>query len=271
MATGDERIKEKMELDIEVAKLRVYQTGFSSQHYEMEDNVRLHFPRQIKESEAKIAGLNADIALYQEQKPQDPDTFTMKVMDSEFHEKKTAGEAIIEACKTVECSEEAAEIGQYCGFPILPRWDAFSKLFHLSLKNIISHTVDVGLDAFGNVTRIHNELERMTQELHTEHNRLDTLHQQMETAKEELQKPFPQEAELAEKEKRLNALNALLAAESHNPRKEPEREKDTQEAALRPAERVAKPCVHALLSELARKSTDAPHPERVTAAREPMR
>ena len=271
LATGDERIKEKMELDIEVAKLRVYQTDFNSQHYELEDNVRLHFPSQIKESEAEIAGLEKDIALYREQKPQDPEAFSMTVRSAEFHERKATGEAIIEACKTVDCTEQAAEIGQYCGFPISIRWDAFSKLFHLSLKNALSHTVDVGMDAVGNVARIQNALERMPLELHAAHNHLDTLHQQMETAKEELQKAFPQEAELVEKEKRLNALNALLAAESHNPHKDTERTESTTEPALRPAEKEAKPCVHALLSELARKSEDAPRPERVASLRESVR
>ena len=271
LATGDERIKEKMTLDIEVAKLRVYQTDFNSQHYELEDNVRLHFPRQIKESEAKIAGLEKDIALYREQKPQDPEAFSMTVLDAGFHERKAAGEAIIKACKTVDCTEKAAEIGKYCGFPVFIQWDAFSKLFHLSLKNMLSYTVDVGLDASGNVTRINNALERMPQELHAAHNQLDTLHQQLETAKEELQKPFPQEDELSEKEKRLNALNALLAAESHNPQKDTERAQSTVEPALRPAEKAVKPCVHTLLSELARKSDDAPHPEHVASVREPVR
>ena len=260
-----------MTLDIEVAKLRVYQTDFNSQHYELEDNVRLHFPRQIKESEAKIAGLEQDISLYREQKPQDPEAFSMTVLDAEFHERKAAGEAIIEACKTVDCTEQAAEIGKYCGFPIHIQWDAFSKLFHLSLKNTLSYTVDVGLDAVGNVARIQNALERMPQELHAAHNQLDTLHQQMETAKEELQKPFPQEAELMEKEKRLNTLNALLAAESHNPRKDTERAESTAEPALRPAEKEVNPCVHALLSELSRKSAEAPRPERVAATSEPAR
>ncbi|MFT9078135.1 helicase-related protein, partial [Ethanoligenens sp.] len=271
LATGDERIKEKMTLDIEVAKLRVYQTDFNSQHYELEDNVRLHFPRQIKESEAKISGLEQDIALYQDQKPQDPEAFSMTVLDAEFRERKAAGEAIIEACKTVDCTEQAAEIGRYCGFPISIRWDAFSKLFHLSLKNTLSYTVDVGLDASGNVIRINNALERMPQELHAAHNQLDTLHQQMETAQEELQKPFPQEAELSEKEKRLNALNALLAAESHNSHKDTERTESAAEPALRPADAEAKPCVHALLSELARKSAEAPRPERVAATPEAVR
>ncbi|MFT9057369.1 MAG: helicase, partial [Ethanoligenens sp.] len=165
LATGDERIKEKMELDIEVAKLRVFQTDFNSQHYEMEDNVLRHFPRQIKEKEVKMARLKQDLALYTEQKPKDPDAFSMTVRGAEFHEKKAAGEAIIEACKTVDCTEEAAEIGKYCGFSILIRWDAFSKLFHLSLKNVLSHTVDVGMDASGNVARIHNELERIPEGL----------------------------------------------------------------------------------------------------------
>lgn len=271
LATGDERIKEKMELDIDVAKLRVYQMDFNSQHYELEDNVRLHFPRQIKESEAKISGLGKDISLYQEKKPQDPDAFSMTVMDAEFNEKKAAGEAIIEACKTVNCSEEAAEIGKYCGFSILIRWDAFSKLFHLSLKNTLSHTVDVGIDPSGNVIRINNELERMEQELHASHNKLDTLHQQMETAREELQKTFPQEAELAEKEKRLLALNALLAAESHQSHKEPGHSENGPETALRPTEKEAKPCVHALLSELAQKSADVPPHERVKPMQETVR
>lgn len=195
----------------------------------------------------------------------------MTVLDTGFHERKAAGEAIIEACKTVDCSEQAAEIGKYCGFLIYIQWDAFSKLFHLSLKNTLSHTVDVGLDASGNVIRINNALERMPQELHTARNQLDTLHQQMETAKEELQKPFPQETELMEKEKRLNALNALLAVESHNPRKDTERVESNAEPMLRPAEKEAKPCVHALLSELAKESTEAPHPERVAATRESVR
>lgn len=127
------------------------------------------------------------------------------------------------------------------------------------------------MDAVGNVARIQNALERMPMELHAAHNHLDTLHQQMETAKEELQKAFPQEAELVEKEKRLNALNALLAAESHNPHKDTERAESTAEPALRPADKEAKPCVHALLSELARKSEDVPRPERVASLRESVR
>ncbi|MFT8890067.1 MAG: helicase-related protein, partial [Ethanoligenens sp.] len=259
LATGDERIKEKMELDIEVAKLRIYQTDFNSQHYELEDNVLRHFPRQIKEKEAKIAGLEQDIALYAEQKPKDPEMFSMTVRGAELHERKAAGEAIIEACKTVDCTEEAAEIGKYCGFFIFIRWDAFSKLFHLSLKNTLSHTVDVGMDAIGNVARIHNELERMPEGLRAAQNTLDTLHQQMATAQEELQKPFPQEAELNEKEKRLTALNALLAAESRKARNGQAHVESAPEPALRPAEKTETPCVHALLSELTKEAAEAPH------------
>ncbi|MFT8889671.1 MAG: helicase-related protein, partial [Ethanoligenens sp.] len=271
LATGDERIKEKMELDIEVAKLRVYQTDFNSQRYEMEDNVLRHFPRQIKEKEAKISGLEQDMTLYRERKPNDPEAFSMTVMDATFHERKAAGEAIIGACKTVDCTEEAAEIGQYCGFSILIRWDAFSKLFHLSLKNTLSHSVNVGMDAAGNVARIHNELERMPEELRATQNTLDTLHQQMATAKEELQKPFPQEADLAAKEKRLNALNALLAAESRKPRDGQEHAESAPEPALRPAEKTEKPCVHALLSELVKKAAEAPHSPHDKSVREPVR
>ena len=149
--------------------------------------------------------------MYAERKPKDPDAFSMTVMGAGFHEKKAAGEAVIEACKAADCTEQTVKIGKYCGLAMTLRFDAFSKMFEVNLKNKLFYLVTVGTDASGNVTRINNALRRMPLELQAARDELDTLNRQMGTAKEELKKSFPQEAELAEKEKCLNALNALLS------------------------------------------------------------
>lgn len=210
LATGNPYIKEKMDLDIQVSKLKLMKANHTSQKYRLEDNIVKHYPQQIAILKERISGLRADIQMAGENIPADKEWFSMKVGDKVYHDKKEAGTAIIEMCKAVKSASIATTFGEYGGFRMVVAFDSFHSKFRLSLKGQITHDMEVSTDAFGNITRINNKIENMGKELAEAERKLANVEHQLETAKAEVQKPFAQEAELAEKLDRLNALNALL-------------------------------------------------------------
>ena len=210
LATGNPYIKEKMDLDIQVAKLRLLKSNFDSQRYRLEDDILVNYPKMITATEERIAGLKVDQVTAAEKIPKDNDTFRMEVGGKVFDNKKEAGLAIIAACSGMKAIGKEGEIGHYAGFNMSVHYDAFNNVFELTLRGKSSYKVEVGTDGIGNITRINNALADIPSHLAKAEERLENLHNQMATAKIELAKPFEQEGELKAKEERLSELNALL-------------------------------------------------------------
>lgn len=210
LAVGNPYIKEKMDLDIQVSKLQLLKQSFLSQKYEMEDKAVRYFPNEIKQCEQRIADYESDIALAKENTPPDRETFpAMQIHDVVYTEKKEAGQAIIEACKAMK-SAEAVLLGRYRGFPMKLSYDSFQKVFIISMYGKQVYHVPLGSDIHGNITRLDNKIQELPDKMLRWQDELENLKVQLENAKEEAQKEFPQEEELAEKVARLGELNVLL-------------------------------------------------------------
>ena len=210
LATGNPYIKEKMDLDIQVSKLKLMKANHTSQKYRLEDDISQRYPRQISALKEKIEGLKADIANYNAKKPADKEQFAMTVAGKTYEDRKEAGQAIIDICKEMKQANVPVAVGEYLGMKMSATFDSFSRKFTLTLKGNLSHNVEVGSDPSGNITRINNALEGMGKQLEEAVSKLENVEHQLETAKVEVGKPFAQEAELAEKLDRLAELNALL-------------------------------------------------------------
>ena len=209
LSTGNPHIKEKMELDMEVSKLKLIKSSFMSQIYDLEDKVVKFYPKQIAEIAARIKGLEKDIETVK-QYPKAEDKFnTMTIDGFGYFEKEKAGNALIERCKKMT-SEEPVNIGDYRGLSMELSFDSFQKLFYVTLVGSLSHKVELGTDVFGNIQRIDNALDGFEKRLEFEKEKLANTNTQYETAKVEAKRAFPQEAELQEKTKRLAAVEALL-------------------------------------------------------------
>jgi uncharacterized membrane-anchored protein YhcB (DUF1043 family) len=210
LATGNPYIKEKMDLDIQVSKLKLMKANHTSQKYRLEDDITKRYPQQISAFKEKIAGLKADIADYNTKKPLDKEIFTMSVAGKTYEDKKEAGTALIAMCKAMKEVNTPVAVGDYLGMKMSVTFDSFDRKFSLTLKGNMSYTVDVGSDALGNITRINNVLNGMGKQLEEVVTKLENVEHQLETAKAEIQKPFAQEGELVEKLERLAELNAML-------------------------------------------------------------
>ena len=216
LCAGDERIKEKMDLDVDVARLKLMKASHQSQQFRLEDNLLRHFPEQIRQNESFVEGFTADMQTLAEH-PHPVDGFAgMEVKGDLLTDKDNAGAAILEAFKDAK-GMEPVPIGSYRGFAMSLTVEDFGRDFILTLKGKMNHRVTLGKDARGNLTRIDNALNAMPDRLQNVRNTLDALTAQMETAKAELGKPFPQEAELKEKSARLAELNAELNIDDRTP------------------------------------------------------
>ncbi|MFR7411490.1 MAG: helicase-related protein, partial [Ruminococcus bicirculans (ex Wegman et al. 2014)] len=210
LATGDARFKEKMDLDIQVSKLRVLKQSYLSEHYDLEDRVLKYYPQTIKEYEERIAGYENDVALAEQHKPQGEDKFCpMTLKGVTYTEKADAGEMLLAICKDYPMSAPT-EIGSYRGFRIEIYYDTVNAHYCMNLCGKAKHKVDLGSDALGNLTRIENELSKLPARLEAAKTKKAETIAQLETAKEEIKKPFAFEDELKEKTERLNALNIEL-------------------------------------------------------------
>ena len=210
LATGNPYIKEKMDLDIQVSKLKLLKANHTSQIYSLESDIARRYPREITAAKGQIEALKTDM---EEAKPllaQDKDHFSMEISGKVYTERKEAGAAIIEACKALKAAGTEGRIGSYGAFELHSRFDNFDKVFRLSIKGAWNYSMEVGKDPLGNILRVTNALAGIERTLPQVERRLETLEQQLAQAKEEAKRPFAQEAELAEKSARLAELNSLL-------------------------------------------------------------
>ena len=241
LCAGDERIREKMDLDVDVARLRLMKANHQSQQYRLEDNILRHFPAQIEENKGFLSGFEADMKTL-EAHPHPKDGFAgMEVKGDFLTDKDNAGAAILEAFKDAK-GLESVPIGTYRGFSMSLTVENFGKDFILTLKGKMSHRVELGKDARGNLVRIDNALAQMPERYKTVQGRLENVQAQLATAKAELGKPFPQEAELKEKSARLAELNAELNIDDRTPMEQAAE----NVVAKRPSVlgKLKAPCVH---------------------------
>lgn len=208
LAVDNPYIMEKMTLDVEVARLKLVKANYLSQKYALEDKVLKYFPSEIRYMTERAQGYAADIAVYGQNKTDDFPGMTLQ--DRQYAEKKDAGTELIGICKSMT-NPEQREIGMYRGFTLLLHYDTIAKTFRLTMKGTVSHTIDLGADVLGNIQRMENALSKLPERLDACNKSIQELHTQMENAKQEIQKPFGQEQELAEKTKRLATLDALLS------------------------------------------------------------
>ena len=210
LATGNPYIKEKMDLDIQVSKLKLMRANHTSQIYSLESDIARRYPAEITAAKERIAGLKADLAVAKPLLEQDKEKFSITVEDRVYTDRKEAGLAILAACAAMKIAKTEGQIADLGGFAISSRFDAFAQTFKLTIKRQSSYTIELGSDPAGNIQRILNALASIEKTLPQVERRLETLQQQLAEAKEEVQRPFPQEAELNEKSARLAELNALL-------------------------------------------------------------
>ncbi len=209
LCAGNPKIKQKMDLDIEVAKLKLLKANHQSTQYKLEDNLLRYYPENIKQSEAYIKGFEADLVLLAQSEPKEDVFAPMTIKGDTLTDKDNAGAAILEACKDMK-SADSIEIGSYRGFTMHLSFDAFSKQHRLTLKGAMSHSATLGMDARGNLVRIENALQSMAERLTSVQVQLENLLQQQEAARAELGKPFLQDDELREKTALLAQLDAEL-------------------------------------------------------------
>ena len=217
LASGNPMIKEKMDLDIEVSKLKLLKANHLSQKYALEDAISKGFPKQIAETQARIAGYGVDIATVKENTHPNGDGFSPLTLAGVTHaDKKEAGAALLTMCQTM-LSPEATQVGSYRGLTLELAFDTFAREYRLTMIGQLRHTVTLGTDVFGNLQRMDNALEGLPIKEQTCREQLSNLQTQLETAKAEVQKPFPREAELNTKTARLEELNSLLNLDHKEP------------------------------------------------------
>ena len=210
LATGNPYIKEKMDLDVQVSKLKLLKANHTSQIYRLESDIAKNFPVQISALKERIAGMQLDSQVVKSVDLQDNDTFAMTVGNVLYEDKKEAGEALIAACAGLKTVSTGGKVGEYHGFTLSASYNMFSNAFELTVKGKCSYKLEIGKDPVGNMQRIHNTLSSIDRKLTESEQKLETVQQQLATAQEEVKKPFPKEAELNEKMERLSELNALL-------------------------------------------------------------
>ena len=260
LCAGDERIKEKMDLDIDVARLRLMKADHDSKRYSLEDQIRKHFPERISQCEHSIAGFQRDLEQLAAHPLPEKDFVGMTVDGKHYAEKKDAGAAILEFCKK-HYTMDRVEMGEYRGFSMTLQYDAFNKQFELTLQGEMSHRTVLGSDLFGNIQRIDHALEGITERMNGVKASLENYESQLKAAQEEVQRPFPQEEELQTKSARLAELNAALNMDG---RRQPDQQQeepvaDAGENRREPPsilERLSKPNSAAHISQPMRKENN---------------
>ena len=207
LCAGDPRIKERMDLDLEVSKLKIMKVDYKSKQYRMEDDVLKYLPEQIKEAQGFINGIETDIQTLKQNTRSDGAFSGMVINGMTYTDKEKAGTALIDACKDIS-SADPVEIGSYLSFKMSVKFSSFT--YKLIIKGVVSYQVELGDDVFGNITRINNALGKIEDQLSAYKVKRDNLQQQMDAAQAELNKPFQYESELAQKSARLAELDAEL-------------------------------------------------------------
>ena len=210
LATGNEYIKEKMDLDVQVSKLKLLKANHTSQIYRLESDIAKRYPVQITALKEKIAGMRVDADVVKGIDLQDNDHFAMTVGGKLYTDKKEAGVALISAASGLKSVKSAGQIGEYHGFALSSEYNFLSNTYTMTIKGKCSYKIEFGKDTLGNIQRIHNALSAIGKKLADTEQNLETVQQQLKTAQEEVQKLFPKEAELSEKMERLAELNAML-------------------------------------------------------------
>lgn len=210
LATGNPYIKEKMDLDVQVSKLKLLKANHTSQIYRLESDIAKNYPVQISALKERIAGMQSDVSVVKNVDLQDNDSFSMNIGNVAYTDKKEAGEAMIAACAGLKAVTTGGKVGEYHGFTLSASYNLFANSFELTIKGKCSYKIEIGKDPLGNIQRIHNALSSIDKKLAESEQKLETVQQQLATAQEEVKKPFPKETELNEKMERLSELNALL-------------------------------------------------------------
>ena len=210
LATGNPYIKEKMDLDVQVSKLKLLKANHTSQIYRLESDIAKNYPVQISALKERIAGMQSDVSVVKNVDLQDNDSFSMNIGNVAYTDKKEAGEAMIAACAGLKAVTTGGKVGEYHGFTLSASYNLFANSFELTIKGKCSYKIEIGKDPLGNIQRIHNALSSIDKKLAESEQKLETVQQQLATAQEEVKKPFPKETELNEKIERLSELNALL-------------------------------------------------------------
>ena len=247
LCAGDPRIKEKMDLDVDVQRLRLMKGDHQSKRYKLEDQIMRYYPQEIEKQKGFIAGFEQDQETLRKHPLPEKDFVGMEIEGKTFLDKEEAGQAILDACKKVSANKDL-KLGNYRGFKMTLYYNPLTSAFMLQLKGAMSHPVELGTDARGNLTRIENALNSIPQRINNAQQKMETLIQQETTAKAEVDKPFPQEEELAIKSKRLAELDSILNLDDRTPIEqavdEPEEDRPSALAQLK------EPC------QVGEKSTD---------------
>lgn len=241
LCAGDPRIKEKMDLDVDVARLKLMKSNYQSNQYRLEDRLMRTFPEEIRMQENNIAGFGEDLkTLEAHPLPDDKEKFVgMEVLGKTLPDKASAGAMLLEALKALPHGSEEMQIGQYRGLEMSLGYDVFRSQYTLTLRGSMRHTVEMGQDAHGNLIRIENALNGIPAKIEKAQVQLDNLHQQMAAAQEEIGKPFPQEAELKAKSARLAELDTALNMDRP---KAPHQAEQQERPSVREA--LKRPCRH---------------------------
>lgn len=226
LASGDPRIIEMTDLDSQVTKMKLLKANHESQRYSLEDQLIQFFPKAISRTQEQITGLEQDFAVVQSHPLPDKEHFSITVAGQTYTERKAAGQAIIDACTKMTDVSQRVALGEYRGFPMTLWADTATQKFQVTMKHSLSHTIELGSDPVGNITRLENALAAIAEDLEQNRDKLTNLTAQMEEAKLEVKRPFPQEQELAEKISRLNVLRIALNMDGKSTGK---RERDKEE------------------------------------------
>ena len=219
LATGNVFIKEKMELDIQVSKLKLLKADYTSQKYRLEADIARNYPAEIAALKERIAALSADKALAAPvlEKREGEDSFVMEIGGRAYTDRKEAGEALIDACRNFGRVDVENTVGRFSGFSLNVFYDSYGMKYVLNIKGSCSNRISLGRDALGNMQRISNALARLPEELEEAQQKLENVQHQLAIAKEEVAKPFVKEGELQEKLERLTELNVLLNMDEKSP------------------------------------------------------
>ena len=277
LAAGNSNIKEKMDLDIQVTKLRLLKANHASQKYKLEDDISQNYPKKIAALKSQLEGYQADVQMYKENKAGNKDSFSMVLKGKIYTDKKEAGTALVGICRSTKIPENGLSIGEYQSFKMALHYNTSFASFKISLTGKISHDVEIGSDIFGNIQRINNVLEGMGKRMEETERRLEETGRQLEAAKREAAKPFEHEHELSEKLARLNELNAMLDMDSNiniteeeNIKEKPEnsRLEDNREQGIKTEEKDrGSLTIKEKLALAKEKASKQQEPERKTAAK----
>ena len=224
LATGNPYIKEKMDLDIQVSKLKLLKANHTSQKYKLETDIAKNYPMQIAAQKERLAGLRSDAEAV---RPIfENEDFSMIVSNKTFTDKKEAGTALLAACEGLKAIHTEGKIGTFHDFSLYAKFDAFNQRYIMTIKRKCSYLIEMGKDIFGNLQRISNALSGIEKKMEETEQKLETLQKQLETAQEEAAKPFPKEKELQEKMERLAELNSLLNMDEKEMPQDQEKEVD---------------------------------------------